>query len=387
MAFTSLMLEQAMSFTFLFSSFLVFHAYFGYPISLFLIGLVRKRSVARQDYFPSVSLIITVFNEEKRIREKLENTLSIEYPEGKLEILVVSDGSTDGTDRIVLEYHDRGINLHPVAVRRGKEHAQREAVAQSKGDLLVFTDVATRLEPGSLKRIVSNFADPTVGCVSGEDRLIGAGGSTGGEGLYVRYEMWLRRLETEAHSLVGSSGSFFVARREVCRDFSGDMQSDFRTVLNSVRMGLRAINDSGALGYYKDVSDSKREFDRKVRTVLRGLTVFFRNLEFLNIAKYGFFSYQYFCHKLLRWFVPIFLISAFVSNGLLIDDGRLFLITFLLQVVFYGYGVFRIVGTSRSLSNLGKIPVYFVTVNASILMAWWKYLKGERIVMWKPSER
>lgn len=387
MAFTSLMLEQAMSFTFLCSAFLVFHAYFGYPISLFLIGLVRKRSVARQNYFPSVSLVITVFNEEKRIREKLENTLSIVYPEGKLEILVVSDGSTDSTDRTVLEYHDRGITLLPVAVRRGKEHAQREAVAQAKGDLLVFTDVATMLEPGSLKRIVSNFADPTVGCVSGEDRLIGADGSSGGEGLYVRYEMWLRRLETDAHSLVGSSGSFFAARREVCRDFSGNMQSDFRTVLNSVKMGLRAINDSEALGYYRDVSDSKREFDRKVRTVVRGLTVYFQNLEFLNIAKYGFFGYQYFCHKLLRWLVPVFLISAFVSNGLLIDDGWLFLITFLLQVVFYVYGVSRIVGSSRSLSTLGKIPVYFVTVNASILMAWWKYLKGERIVMWKPSER
>ena len=382
-----MMLEQAMYFTFLCSAFLVFHAYFGYPISLFLICLVRKRSVARQEYFPSVSLIITVFNEEKRIREKLENTLSIEYPEGKLEILVVSDGSTDHTDRTVLEYNDRGITLLPVAVRRGKEHAQREAVAQAKGDLLVFTDVATMLEPGGLQRIVSNFADPTVGCASGEDRLIGDDGTTGGEGLYVRYEMWLRRLETEAHSLVGSSGSFFAARREVCRDFSGDMQSDFRTVLNSVKMGLRAINDPEALGYYKDVSDSKREFDRKVRTVLRGLTVFIQNLEFLNIAKYGFFSYQYFCHKLLRWLVPIFLISVFVSNGLLIDDGRFFLITFLLQVIFYGYGVFRIVGTSGSLGALGKIPVYFVTVNASILVAWWKYLKGERIIMWKPSER
>lgn len=389
MAFPSLMLEQAMHFTFLCSAFLVFHAYFGYPVSLLLIGLVRKRSVARQENFPSVSLIITVFNEEKRIREKLENTLSILYPEGKLEILVVSDGSTDHTERIVLEYHDRGITLLPLPVRRGKEHAQREAVAQAKGDLLVFTDVATMLEPEGLQRIVSNFADPTVGCVSGEDRLIGPDGTTGGEGLYVQYEMWLRRLETGAHSLVGSSGSFFAARREVCRDFSGDMQSDFRTVLNSVRMGLRAVNDPGALGYYMDVSDSRKEFDRKVRTVLRGLTVFFRSLEFLNPSKFGFFSYQYFCHKLLRWLVPVFLISALVSNGFLIAGGRFFLITFLLQVMFYAFGasLSLIVGTSGFLGTLAKIPVYFVTVNASILVAWWKYFRGERIIMWKPSVR
>jgi cellulose synthase/poly-beta-1,6-N-acetylglucosamine synthase-like glycosyltransferase len=380
-------MNQGMFLTFVVSVVLVFHAYFGYPLSLFLIGLVRKMSVARQDIFPSVSLIITVFNEESRVREKLENTLAIDSPEGMLEILVVSDGSTDGTNRIVREYTDRGVTLLPFAERKGKENAQREAVSQAKGSLFVFTDVATMLDPGSLKRIVSNFADPTVGCVSGEDRMIGEGESSGGEGLYVRYEMWLRRLETDAHSLVGSSGSFFAARREACRDFSGNMQSDFRTVLNTVKMGLRAVNDPEALGHYRDVSDSNREFDRKVRTVVRGLTVFFQNVEFLNVAKYGFFGYQYFCHKLLRWLVPFFLMTAFVSNAFLAGNGRVFLLLFLLQLVFYLYGAFRILKTSNSLGTLAKIPVYFVTVNASILLAWWKYLRGERIVMWKPSVR
>ena len=205
--------------------------------------------------------------------------------------------------------------------------------------------------------------------------------------MYVRYEMWLRRLETKVQSLVGTSGSFIAARKEVCRDFSGEMQSDFRMALNSVKMGLRAVSDPEAIGHYKEIADRKREFDRKVRTVLRGLTVFFRNLEFLNIGKYGFFSYQYVCHKLLRWLVPIFPITIFVTNALLITVDRIYLLSFFVQTIFYGYGIFRINGTSVPQGAIGKIPVYFLTVNASILVAWWKYLTGARIVMWKPSER
>jgi hypothetical protein len=152
-------------------------------------------------------------------------------------------------------------------------------------------------------------------------------------------------------------------------------------------MGLRAVSDPEALGYYKDISNGTREFDRKVRTVLRGLTVFFRNLEFLNMTKYGFYSYQYFCHKLLRWLVPLFLIVLFVSNAFLITSDRIYLVLLLLQAAFYGFGLLRISKKSNALGMFGKIPAYFLTVNASILLAWWKFLKGERIVMWKPSER
>lgn len=376
-----------MKILFICSIFFVAYAYLGYPISLFLFGLVHKKTVKKLEYFPVISLIITVHNEEIRIREKLNNTFLISYPKDKFEILVVSDGSTDDTNKIILEYQESGVTLIPVSERKGKENAQKYAVERAKGDILIFSDVATLLEPGSLKQIVSNFADPSVGCVSGEDRVIHHGGNLSGEGLYVQYEMMLRRLETKVHSLVGLSGSFFAARKEVCRDFSGELQSDFRTVMNSMRMGLRAISDPEALGYYKDISSSTREFDRKVRTVLRGLTVFFRNLEFLNIARYGFYSYQYFCHKLLRWLVPVFLIAIFISNIFIMDLNRVYLLLFVLQLVFYGYGIFRNIKISKSLSLIGKIPVYFITVNTSILLAWWKYLKGERIVMWKPSER
>jgi hypothetical protein len=151
-------------------------------------------------------------------------------------------------------------------------------------------------------------------------------------------------------------------------------------------MGLRGISDPEATGSYLDVSDSSREFDRKVRTILRGLTVYFRHIEFLNIFKYGLFSYQYFCHKLLRWLVPVFLILAFLSNCLLVTKSNTYLLLFIGQFSFYSLAIYGWKGRQIS-GNLTKIPYYFLTVNASILIAWWKYFRRQRVVMWTPSVR
>lgn len=366
---------------------LIIFSYFGYPLSLSLLGSVRNKKVKKMPFFPYVTLIITAHNEEKRVSQKLENTLALDYPREKLKILVASDGSTDLTNTIVANFATEGVDLIAIRARHGKENAQKEAVNRAMGDVLIFTDVGTKLDQDGLKEIVSNFADPSVGCVSSEDRVVGKGGQPQGEGLYVRYEMWLRRLESKVNSLVGLSGSFFAARKEVCQDFSEELQSDFRTVLNSVKMGLRGVCDPKAIGYYQDVSHQKREFDRKIRTVLRGLTVFFRHLELLNVFKYGMFSYQYFCHKLLRWLVPFFLATAFFSNLFLAEKSFQYFLVFLGQVGFYGLAILGWKHKDASLSIIVKIPMYFVTVNASIALAWWRYLKGHRVVMWTPSER
>lgn len=372
---------------FLFWSFflMLFWAYFGYPISLVVIKSIRHKKVRKGPCDASVTLIITAFNEEKRIREKLENSLALQYPKDKLQILVASDGSTDATNEIVDSYADKGIELLKVIRRGGKENAQKEAVEYARGDVIIFSDVATILEPWGLQEIVANFADPSVGCVSSEDRLLGQDGKPSGEGFYVRYEMWLRRLESEVNSLVGLSGSFFAARREVCQDFSGDVQSDFRTLLSSMKLGLRGISDSKAIGSYLDIADEKHEFERKVRTVLRGLTVFFKHLEFLNIFKYGFFSYQFFCHKLLRWSVPFSLVAIFITNVVLAETSLFFLILLLGQLLFYIIGIFG--WLTQSFRGILKIPMFFLIVNFAIAVAWWQYTTGKRIVFWTPSER
>jgi cellulose synthase/poly-beta-1,6-N-acetylglucosamine synthase-like glycosyltransferase len=366
---------------------LVLHSYAGYPASLYLIGLFRNTRVRKGGDLPEVTLVITAHNEEKRIGAKLENTLALRYPRERLQVIVASDGSTDGTNAAVSAHREEGIELLALRERGGKESAQKAAVTAARGDILVFTDVATMLDPWGLERIVSGFADPTVGCVSSEDRLIGKDGRPSGEGLYVRYEMGLRRLESRVNSLVGLSGSFFAARKAVCRDFSEDMQSDFRTLLNSVKMGLRGINEPEAVGYYRDISNRGREFDRKVRTVLRGLTVFFRHAELLNVFRYGLFSYQFFCHKLLRWLVPLFLAVLFASNAVLAAHSSGYLLLLGGQAAFYGLAAWGLAGSRGAAGRITKVPAYFLTVNASIFVAWWRFLRRQRIVMWNPSER
>lgn len=369
------------------SLFLIFFAYFGYPITLTLANLIFGKPVKRAEYLPTVTFIITVHNEERRVAEKLENVLRLDYPPERLEVLVASDGSVDATNSIVQSYAGRGVKLLEIPDRGGKENAQKYAVAGASGDIVVFSDVATGMEVLGLRALTSNFADPTVGCVSSEDRVVGRDGNPSGEGMYIKYEMWLRALESRVNSLVGLSGSLFAARKEVCQDFSADMQSDFRTVLSSMKRGLRGISDPHSIGIYQDTADPKREWDRKIRTVIRGLTVFFRHIELLNPFRFGFFSYQLFCHKLLRWSVPLFLILAFVSNFVLLRQTPFFTVLMVLQIAFYAVGFAGFVRPALQQAIVVKIATFFIAVNASIAVAWVRYLQGDRIVKWAPTRR
>lgn len=372
---------------FISSVFFIFFAYFGYPLTLLAVSWGCGKSVKRATITPSVTFIITAYNEENRIRDKLENTISLDYPEKNLQILVASDGSNDRTNEIVRNYRSQGIELLEMPDRRGKENAQKEAVKSATGDIIVFSDVATTMEMGGLRQLISNFADPKVGCVSSEDCLLGRDGKPSGEGLYVRYEMWLRSLESKVNSLVGLSGSLFAARRQVCEDFSGEMQSDFRTVLNSIKVGLRGVNDPYTIGFYPNIADPEREWDRKIRTVVRGLTVFFHHLDLLNIFRYGFFSYQLFCHKLLRWLVPVLIVFAFFSNLVLANDSFVYFFLLFTQLAVYGLAIFGIQRPMAQRLLLIRVAVYFVAVNVSIMIAWLRYLTGERIVIWTPTSR
>jgi glycosyltransferase involved in cell wall biosynthesis len=366
---------------------LIVYAYFGYALFLCLIGIVRDKEVAHRSIYPHVTMIITAHNEEKRIAEKLTNTLALAYPRDKLQIIVASDGSTDKTDKIVEGFKDDDVQLVRVVERRGKENAQKEALWQARGDVVVFSDVGTILDQEGLEEIVSNFADNSVGCVSSEDRLIGKDGSAGGEGSYVRYEMWLRKLESRVGSLVGLSGSLFAIRREIGSDFPGDLQSDFYVALKSVSMGYRAVSSPAVKGHYRDVKDEAKEFDRKVRTVVRGLTVFFRNLTFLNLFRYGFFSVQFLSHKLMRWLVPFFLMVSFVTSLFLSLNSMSYFAFWGIQAVFY---LLALLGYFFPISKkifFVRIPFYFSLVNVSILVAWLQFIAGKRIVMWEPSKR
>jgi glycosyltransferase involved in cell wall biosynthesis len=372
---------------FWFSVVFVFYAYAGYPLLLKTFSFFRSRPVLKGPFAPKVSLIITAYNEEKRIEAKLKNALEQIYPKDKLEIIVASDCSSDKTDDIVRGYQSRGVRLVRAPDRKGKENAQRHALEKASGEILVFSDVATILDPDGVKSIVENFNDPTVGCVSSVDRFIDSDGKVSGEGAYVKYEMFLRGLESRINSVVGLSGSFFAARRDVCQNWAVDLQSDFNTLFNSIKIGLRGISDPESIGYYKNITDEKKEFERKVRTVLRGISVFMKSLSLLNPFRYGLFSWQLFSHKLCRWLVPFAMMVAFLSNALLISVSALFMYAFILQVVFYLVAVAGIATDLSPRKYSVKIASFVVLVNLSILKAWYGYLKGNRLTVWEPSKR
>jgi hypothetical protein len=247
--------------------------------------------------------------------------------------------------------------------------------------------VATVLEPIALANIVENFADPTVGCVSSEDRFLERDGTISGEGAYIRYEMFLRRLETEVNTVVGLSGSFFAARREVCAEWADNLQSDFNTLLNSIKLGMRGISDPASIGYYQNIRDERKEFERKVRTVLRGLSVFMTSWRMVNPMRYGLFSWQLLSHKLCRWLVPFALIVALISNVLLASESPFYRVALLSQVGFYLIALVSLMTNISSRGAIFKIPAFFVLVNWSILTAWYRYFRGDRMVAWEPSKR
>ena len=364
---------------------LVLYAYVGYPCALLALSVFRNRPVRKAEpgsALPRATFIITAHNEEARIAEKIENTLAQDYPPEALEIIVASDCSTDETDEIVRRYSDR-VRLVRSPERKGKEAAQQLALQSASGEVLVFSDVATALAPDGVTTMVANFADPSVGCVSSIDRFVDAEGQVSGEGAYVRYEMSLRALETRVNSLVGLSGSFFAARRKVCQRWSADRQSDFSTLLNSVEMGLRGVLDARTAGYYRNIADDRRELERKIRTVVRGLFVLATHARMLNPRRHGLFAWQLASHKLCRWLVPLAMVAAAISNLGLASHSALYSATLLLQCVFYTAALVGLRTGARTL----RIPAYLLLANCAVLMAWLRFARGERIALWNPSDR
>ncbi|WP_166259678.1 glycosyltransferase family 2 protein [Marinobacter salicampi] len=369
------------------------YSYFIYPLILSFLPRKRtlpaaigdNREVPANDTRPKLSLIITAHNEAKRIRDKLENTLKVEYE--PLEIIVASDASADETDEIVREYAGRGVILSRTEDRLGKENAQKDAIAKASGDIVVFSDVATSIPPDALNALVRYFDNPTVGAVSSEDVFVSRDGGVVGEGAYVKYEMWLRKLESLRGGLVGLSGSFFAVRRELCQRWDIHSPSDFNSALNCAREGYVAVSAPDVLGHYQDVADSSKEYQRKLRTVIRGLTALARHPEVLNPTKFGLFSFQVFSHKLMRWAVPWFLIVLLVTTVALADEGALYRLALVLQFLFYGTVLVAHLSPSVQKRAFARIPYFFVQVNYAIAHATIQFLRGRRMTVWSPSQR
>jgi len=362
------------------------YAYFLYPGVLYLLGRLFPKPIdaPSDSYTPSVSLLMPVFNEAAVIGSKLANLEQLDYPREQLTILIVSDGSTDATLDIIRAYPTSlDIRIVEVNERRGKAHALNTGLQHVSTELVVFSDASILLEADSLRRIVRPFQDASVGCVSGEDHIANGGG----EGLYGQYELFLRNQESSIGSIVGASGSFYAQRRDICRDFEEGLAPDFLSVLNTVAAGYRAITEASARGHMKAVKSSGQEFQRKVRTLLRGMTALFDRAAMLNPLRYGLFSVFLISHKLMRWLVPLFLLGSLLANLFLLDQ-LFYQLVFGAQLLFYGLALLASPASSPLHHSIaGKIPLFFVMVNIAIGAAWFRYLRGDRQELWTPSQR
>ena len=376
---------------FFISLFGVIYSYFIYPLILLVLpkknsSLIQNNEIKTED-LPYITLIITAYNEEKNIKDKITNTLNISYPEDKREILIASDGSTDKTNQYVTEFASQGVKLVKVAERKGKENAQLSAIKRAKGEIIVFSDVATRIDPNALQKIAADFTNNRVGAVSSEDRFISDNGEIAGEGAYVKYEMWLRNLECSVNSLVGLSGSFFAARKKICEDWSINVPSDFNTALNCIKKGYIAISDPKLLGYYPNIKDESKEYSRKLRTVIRGISALFSTPEVLNPLKFGIFSFQVFSHKIMRWLVPWFMLSLLLTSLILWKDNIFYSLILIAQLGFYLIGLCGFIIKPLRSNKFIKLPFFFLQVNFALFHAGILYLAGKRITKWEPSKR
>jgi cellulose synthase/poly-beta-1,6-N-acetylglucosamine synthase-like glycosyltransferase len=363
------------------------YTFVGYPGLLWLLGWRCSRLPRRASIWPKVSLIIAAHNAGRIIGAKLENTLSLDYPRDKLEIVVASDGSDDDTSAVVRTFADRQVRLLEIVPRRGKHHAQMAARDAACGAILVFTDASVLLEPGSLRSMVANFADRSVGVVSSEDQIQPRPNPGPGEGSYVRGEMGLRRLESRVASAVSASGSFFGARQEVCEDWHPDSSSDFFVPLHAVERGFRVVVDPECRARFAVVKSGRAEFHRKVRTIVHGLDVFFSHLALLNPFHHGFFSWQLASHKLFRWLLPYALAVLLVSNILLWRNHPFYQLFLLLQLCGYAAGVVALALEQWLDFEPLRLAAFFLMGNAATVVAWVKFSLGERYVVWEPSQR
>ena len=370
------------------SLFGVAYAYFIFPALLAALARLSTRPVLRaigpvQEH---ASMIIPVHNEARVLPGKLDNLAALDYPADRLQVIFVSDGSTDATLALLRAAQTRlpfQVTVVEVPERKGKANALNAGLERAEGQIVVFSDASILLEPGAVTEILRPFADARVGCVSGEDHIEGGAG----EGLYGRYELFLRNQESAVGSIVGASGSFYAQRRALCVPFREGLAPDFLSVLNTVEQGYRAITEPAARGFMTAASRADQEFQRKVRTLLRGLATLFAKPSLLNPLRYGRFAFVLLSHKLCRWLVPFMLLTALLSNAALYAVGSYgpFLA---IQFAFYVLAALAY----RNIAGLqehspGRIAMFFVMVNIAILIAWIRYVRGERLELWTPTER
>ena len=363
----------------------IFYTYFGYPLLTLFLSLFINHPVNKQDIEPTVTFLITAYNEEKNIRQKLDDALSLDYPRDKLEIIVASDESTDKTDEIVKEFSDKGVMLVRVEGRVGKTETQNQAVKKAKGDIIIFSDATTTYHKNAIRKLVRNYNDPSIGAVSGRYEYMNPTGAPVGLGtiLFWKYENFIKGQQTRIKTITGCCGCIYSVRRSLYEPLPRDIISDLVEPLKILEKGYRIAFEPEAVAYEVTEEKSEEEFSMRVRVITRGMNglTYVKNL--LNPSLYGFVSFQLISHKILRWLIPLFLIIIFISNAQILD-GAFYILVFLVQAAFYLSALFAwIMDKNGKKLTFLFLPLYFCVLNLASLRALFNVIKGRKMAVWE----
>lgn len=376
-----------LTFLFWLCVFLVVYIYFGYPLLVAWLGSKSTINTLSAE-LPTVSILIPAFNEEASIVATLGNKVALDYPAEKLEIIVVSDSSEDCTDELVEAFARdsslpvRLVRQHP---RAGKTSGINLIVPEARGEIIAFSDSNSLWERDALRHLVSVFADPSVGYVTGKMVYTNPDGSLVGDGCsaYMKYENWLREKETNIGSIVGVDGGVDAMRRALYQPLRPDQLPDFVQPLKVVEAGYRVVYEQRAILKEDALSDENSEYRMRVRVSLRAMWALKDMAALLNPFHYGLFALQLFSHKVLRYLAFIPLLLLIPMNLLLLGDGAVYTVTLMAQVAFY---LLAYLGYTGKLDAGGalKAPYYFVLINIAAGQAFLKFCRGEKQVIWTP---
>lgn len=382
--------------------FVIAYTYLGYGILLFIIIKTRrffklgKKVSIDPNYEPQVTLFIAAYNEKDYVEAKMKNSLALDYPQEKLHIIWVTDGSDDGTPDLLKGYPN--TTVYHLDARNGKIGAMNRGMDFVKTPIVIFSDANTNLGPESIRRIVHLFSNPVVGCVSGEKRIVNNKSdvaSGAGEGIYWKYESALKKWDAELYSVVGAAGELFAIRTNLYRHVEKDtILDDFIISLRVAQEGYTIQYDPEAYAIETASANVKEEFKRKIRIAAGGIQSIVRLRSLLNIFKYGTLSFQYISHRVLRWsltplclilVIPVLTILA-LNQGLL--SFGLYAVLFWLQILFYAAALLGWFLENRKTSiKILFVPYYFFIMNLSVVLGFFRYIKKTQSVNWERAKR
>ncbi len=377
--------------TFWIAAVVVGYSYAGYGVVISALARLRPRPHLVRPVTAKVSLVIAAYNEEEVIREKIINSLCQTYPREELEIIVVSDGSTDETPAIVQEYREEGVVslYHPA--RLGKAAAVERAVEQARGDILVFSDANSMYTPDTIEKLVRNFADPQVGCVAGEKRIRSYDGNSVGReaGLYWRYESYLKRMDSRVNSVVGAAGEIFALRRALFQPAEPDsIIEDFVMSMRVAAAGHRVVYEPSAISIEEGPASVADEFERRARISAGGFQSIVR-LRGLLVSRHHLLAFQYLSHRVLRWAVVPFLLPLLLVCNVVLAGEPLYQGLLTLQLLLIGLAVAGCVLETLGVGSFrpAHVPFYFYMLNVAALLGFYRYVGRRQKVTWKRTGR